>query len=99
MKKPQSDVYDSFSSVWREYIQGLEDSLDKLEKDIQEASEMSEKCTSEWCTATEHVINELSDSLFGIHEPKFSSDQDSAKLKTLKKRVHDLYAQYKSVIS
>ncbi|HMB31966.1 MAG TPA: hypothetical protein VKN82_09095 [Desulfohalobiaceae bacterium] len=97
MKQPQSDIHDSITTNWREYLQGLEEALVKTEKDIDEASSMSEQCTSEWCTATEHVIDELSNSLFSIHEPKFASDEDTKKLKTLKKRVHDLYAKYKSV--
>lgn len=58
---------------------------------------MSEKCTGEWCEATEHVIDELSNSLFSISEPRWSSEEDSKKLKALKRRIHDLYTKYKSV--
>ena len=43
------------------------------------------------------IIDELSSALFSIHEPKFASEEDSKKLKALKKKVHDLYAKYKSV--
>ncbi len=96
-KQPQSDIYDSYSASWRIYIQGLEDSLTMLEKDINEAAEMSEMCTSEWCTATEHVIDELANSLFSIHEPRFATEEDSQKIKSMKRRVHELYAKYKSV--
>ena len=71
--------------------------LNILEKDLDEAAEMSEKCTGEWCEATEHVIDELSNSLFSISEPRWSSEEDSKKLKALKRRIHDLYAKYKSV--
>ncbi len=96
-KQPQSDVYDTFSKSWKVYIQGMEESLHKLEKDIDEAAEMSDKCTSEWCTATEHVIDELANSLFSIHEPRFSDKEDSQKIRSMKKKVHELYAKYKSV--
>ena len=57
---------------------------------------LSEKCTGEWCEATEHVIDELSNSLFSISEPRWSSEEDSKKLKALKRRIHDLYAKYKA---
>jgi len=97
MKQAQSDIHDSLAVRWRDYVQGLEEALNKLEKDIDEASEMSERCTAEWCTATEHVIDELSNALFSIHEPKTASDEDTKKLKSLKKKVHDLYTRYKSV--
>lgn len=68
-----------------------------MEKDIDEAANMADQCSAEWCTATEHVIDDLASALFSIHEPKFASDEDTKKLKELKRRVHDLYARYKSV--
>lgn len=74
----------------------MEESLDMLEKEIDEAAEMSEICTAEWCEATEHVVDELNNSLFSIREPRWSSEEDSKKLKELKRRVHDLYAKYKA---
>jgi Mg2+ and Co2+ transporter CorA len=97
MKQPQSDIHDSIATRWNDYLQGLHDALDQLEKDIEEAKEMKAECTAEWCTATEHVIDDLANALFSIHEPKFASEEDSKKLKTLRKRVHDIYADYKNV--
>ena len=95
-KEPYKSIASQMDTGWREYMNGLEQSLNQLEKDIQEASQMSDSCTSEWCTATEHVIDELANALFSIHEPSFASEQDTKKLKDLKKRVHELYAKYKS---
>jgi hypothetical protein len=97
MKKPHKRITDSMEASWKEYMSGLEQSLRDLEADIEEAAGMSETCTAEWCTATEHVLDELANSLFSIHEPRFASEDDTAKLKELKKRVHDLYARYKAV--
>ncbi|MCF8105054.1 MAG: hypothetical protein K9K64_06200 [Desulfohalobiaceae bacterium] len=95
-KEPYKSIADNMDSGWREYLTSLESSLNQLEKDIEEASQMSDACTSEWCTATEHVIDELSNALFTIHEPSFATDQDTKKLKGLKKKVHELYAKYKT---
>lgn len=81
---------------WRVFVNNLERSLDLLEKDIEEAAEMAALCTSEWCTATEHVIDEISNALFSISEPRWISEKDSQKLRKLKRRLHDLYAKYKS---
>jgi hypothetical protein len=92
----QTDVQNSIVEGWRVFINNMESSLDILEKGITEAAEMSEACTSEWCQATEHVIDELANSLFSISEPHWSSDEDNKKIKDLKRRVHDLYAKYKS---
>ncbi|MFP4108691.1 MAG: hypothetical protein ACLFTF_09830 [Desulfonatronovibrio sp.] len=97
MKQAHANIQDTFSSSWRTYIKGLEDSLKSLEEDINEAAEMSDKCTSEWCTATEHVIDELANSLYSIHEPSFATEEDSRKIKDLKKQVHNLYGKYQSI--
>ena len=85
--------------AWRTYLTALEQSLEKLEQDIKEAAEMSDVCTEEWCTATEHVIDELGNSLFSISEPRWSDESDSKRIKALKRRLHDLYAKYKGVSS
>jgi hemerythrin-like domain-containing protein len=81
---------------WRVFINNLEKGLDMLEEDIDEAAKMADACTLEWCQAVEHVIDELSNSLYSISEPSWSSDKDSKKIKELRKRLHDLYAKYKS---
>ena len=81
---------------WRTFISNLEKGLEILEQDINEAASMSDACTLEWCEAVEHVIDELSNSLFSISEPTWSSEEDSKKIKQLRKKLHDLYAKYKS---
>jgi hypothetical protein len=92
----QSDVKESVVRNWREFINNMEDSINLLDRQIDEAAEMREICTSEWCEATEHVIDDLSNSIFSIHEPHWASDEDSKKIKALRRRVHDLYAKYKA---
>ena len=91
----QADIQQEVIENWRMFVSNLEKSLEMLEKGIDEASEMREICTSEWCVATEHVIDELSNSLYSISEPSWASEEDSKKIKALKKRLHDLYAKYK----
>lgn len=80
---------------WNIYLSSLEDSLKELEKDIDEAANMTGVCTDEWCEAIEHVIDDLNNSLFAISEPRWATEEDSRKIKKLKKRVYDLYAKYK----
>ena len=96
MSIPIDAIPNEMVDGWRMFVNNLAKSLDMLEKDIEEAAQMQEECTLEWCEATEHVIDELSNSLFSISEPRWTSDEDSKKLKALKRRVHDLYARYKS---
>ena len=97
MSMPKDEIHREYVRAWRTYLNSLEQALSKLEADINEASEMAGVCTDEWCQATEHVIDELSNALFSISEPRWSDKEDSAKIKQLKRRVHDLYADYRNV--
>lgn len=92
----QNNVQNQFVEGWRSFIGNMEESLNVLERGLDEAAEMREVCTSEWCEATEHVIDELSNSLFSVSEPRWASEEDSRKIRQLKKRLHDLYAKYKA---
>ena len=88
----QSNVVES----WRQLISNMEESLNLLEKGLDEAVEMRDICTDEWCVATEHVLDELSNGLFSISEPKWAPEEDSKRLKAMKRRVHDLYGKYRA---
>jgi len=90
------DIQNKVVQSWRDHLSNMEESLNILEKGINEAAEMTEICTDEWCTATEHVMDNLSNELFSISEPAWAPEEDSKKLKELKRRLHDLYAEYKS---
>jgi hypothetical protein len=99
MAMPKDDIYKPMVEGWKDFMVSLEKSLELLEQDIDETVKMADQCTAEWCQATEHVIDELSNALFSISEPRWSSEADSQKIKELKKRVHDAYAKYKSAAS
>jgi hypothetical protein len=82
---------------WRMFINSIKESLDSLEKGIDEAYEMIDICTPEWRIANEHVMDELNNRIFSISEPYWSSDDDTRRLRALKKKFHDLYARYKAI--
>ncbi len=84
-------------SAHRDFMKGLEKAVEILEKDIGEAREMSQICTDEWCQATENVIDELHKSVYSISEPRWLTNEDSEKIRTLRRRVKDLYAKYRAV--
>lgn len=81
----------------REFMSNLEKSIDLLEHDIDEAAEMTQICTDEWCLSTEGVVDELAKVIYSISEPRWLTDEDSKKISHLRHRTHDLYAKYKSV--
>ena len=82
--------------AWRGFVDNLGKSLDMLDKEIDFTSKMANACTIEWCQVTEQTLDEISNALFSISEPSWVADEDSKKLKALKKKVHDVYAKYKA---
>ena len=88
-------IQESVIQNWRQFMDNMEKSLDLVEDQLDQAAEMTEICTSEWCEATEHVLDDLGNWLFSISEPRGSSQEDSQRIRRLKKRLHDLYAKYK----
>jgi hypothetical protein len=97
MAMPKNEMQNQIVEAWRTYLTAMEQSVEMLEQDIDEAARMAAICTDEWCEATEHVIDELGNALFSISEPRWSTPEDSQKIKKLKRRVYDLYVNYKGV--
>jgi len=44
-----------------------------------------------------HLFDELGNALFSISEPRWSSDEDSKRIKALKRRLYDIYVNYRGV--
>ena len=97
MAMPKDETQAEIVEAWRTYLDALEKSLALIDDDIRQASEMTDICTDEWCEATEHYIDDINNALFSISEPRWASKEDSNKIKALKRRVHDLYADYREV--
>ena len=97
MSMPKDNIYSEMNKAWETYLAALENSLDKLEKDIEEAKKIAGVCTNEWCEAIEHVIDDLNNALFSISEPRWSDVDHSKRIKTLKRRIYDIYVNYKGV--
>ena len=99
MELPAEIVRREMYAGWKAFVDNLEKSLDLLEREIDFTSKMIDACTLEWCQSTEHALDEISNSLFSISEPTLASEEDSRKLKVLKRKIHDVYAQYKAAAS
>ena len=83
--------------AWRTFVDSLERSASYLEQDLTDAKEMMDICTGEWCQATEHYIDDIGNALFSISEPRWASEEDTKRIKDLKRRLHEIYAQYKGL--
>ncbi|MDR3542517.1 MAG: hypothetical protein P4L69_16385 [Desulfosporosinus sp.] len=93
--KMQNEMVESFLSGHHNFIVNLNYSLDMIEKDINETAEMEALCTSEWCVAVEHCLDEVANGVYSISEPRWTSKEKSREFRNVRRRVHDLYAQYR----
>lgn len=95
----QKQKVESFQMAHRNFMENLSESLAILEHDIDEAKEVDNICTGEWCTAVESSLDELAKYIYSISEPRWVSNTDSHKLSEMRRRVHDIYARYRGVRS
>jgi DNA-binding ferritin-like protein (Dps family) len=93
----QTKMMESFLTSHREFMDQLEKSLNMLEKNVTDAADLKKVCTDEWCRFTEDLLDDLAKAVYSISEPRWVNDKDSKKLKSLRQRVHDLYATYKGI--
>ncbi|MFW6323909.1 MAG: hypothetical protein ACOC0U_02495 [Desulfovibrionales bacterium] len=97
VRKPHMKVHQTMEEWWRMHISNMEEAINNLEEEITDAKETQDICTDEWCDATEHALDEIANQIYHIHEPTFSSNEDTKKIKDMKKRLHDIYYQYRQV--
>ena len=91
----QKRMEESFLRTHRDFIKNLTTSLEVIEKDMKETTEMQKICTDEWCQATESYLDELAKMIYSISEPRWLTRDDSARIRDLRARIHDLYARYR----
>ncbi|MFZ2447036.1 MAG: hypothetical protein WAW37_11815 [Syntrophobacteraceae bacterium] len=80
---------------WRAFSDSMHESLSRLEEIVNDIADMRGVCRDEWCEMNECMLGEATVSAFAISEPHFAPEEDSKKLKELKKRIHDLHRNLK----
>jgi hypothetical protein len=86
-----ADQADRGEQSWNEFTGSMHESLVRLEEIVDDIAEMRGVCRDEWCSTNECTLGEATVAAFAISEPHWASDEDSKKLKELKKRIHDLH--------
>ncbi len=95
--KKQKEMVESFQMTNRDFIKNLDVSLDILDHRISEAKEVDTNCTGTLCKAIENSINDLSNYLYSISEPRWGSNTESKQLSGMRTRIHDMYYKYRGV--
>lgn len=97
MSMPKDEIQLQLHNAWMQHFDSLEKSVERLETYIEEAKGMAGICTDEWCEATELLIDDLNNALFSISEPRTNDPELSLKIKKLRRRIYDLYVNYKGI--
>lgn len=93
----QGGVYAPMDDAWHSYMQNLFASMQKMEQAVNEAAGMPMDCTESWCANARALLDDLNHQIFSIHEPKWSTDEDSKRIKEMKRKVYDIYARLASI--
>lgn len=95
--KRQVEMEELMVLAHREFVGHLEKSLDLLNTEIDEARDMVQICTGEWCRSAESVLDDLARVVYAISEPRWLSEADSQRIRRLRQRIHDLYGRYRNL--
>lgn len=93
----QKDMEQNMLMAHREFIAGLEKTLDMLKDDINEVEGLKGECTDEWCKSREDFLDYVHKSIYSLSEPRWAEKEDSQKITELRRRVKDLYVHFKGV--
>lgn len=93
----QAGVHAPLSQAWQTYTENLHASMQKLEQTVNEAAEMPMDCTEEWCANARALLDDLNHQIFSIHEPKWSTSEDEARIKEMRRKIHDIYARLAAI--
>ncbi len=76
------------------YLSTLEHALFQMEKVSKIRSRSHSACTNEWCESVEEAINELTEAIYAFNIPRWANQEQSARVKTLKRKARVVYAKY-----
>ncbi len=80
---------------WDDFTSSLDSGLDRLESIVDDVADLREVCQDEWCEVAECLLDEATVAAFAISEPHWISDGNSMRIKSIKKKIHDLHAANK----
>jgi len=94
----QGGVKARVDDAWHVYMKNLVESMDTMERTVNEAAEMPMNCTETWCSNARALLDDLNHQIFSIHEPKWSTPEDSARIKVMKRKVYDIYSRLATIV-
>lgn len=93
----QKEMEQNMLIAHRQFITGLERSLDMLNDEISEVEGISGECSDEWLKSREDFLDYLHKSIYSLSEPRWAEKEDSQKIHYLRNRIKDLYGHVKNI--
>lgn len=94
----QNEMVESFQAGHRNFIINMNQSLDMIERDLDEMAKIKAFYSNKWNVPVTFCLDEVAKDIYSISEPRWGSKKGSAALRQTRRRVHDLYAKYKGVV-
>ncbi len=89
---------EKLAALTKEFIEGIEEAIKTLEDEIKEASDVEHAGHEEWEKSIEGYIDELHNIIFSLPEPRYGHEELHQKVKALRKKIKDLYADFRNMI-
>ncbi len=83
--------------AWRCYIRQVDSSLGILEKDLQALLEKRGCASDEWVRHVDEMIEEISNIIFSIREPRWAEHTDASLVRNLKMRIYEFSARFHEI--
>ena len=91
------ELQEKLIGAQKEFIDQIEEAINRLENEIKEASEVEHSGRAEWERSIGGYIDELHRVIFSIAEPRYGSEKEHKKIAELRKKLKDLYADFKNM--
>ena len=79
---------------WAGYVQGLNQSLDSLQKEIERVERLQTPVSGEWNAATEETLNRLFHVLYSVHEITYPTAEARHELLAMLHRLNNIQETY-----
>ena len=91
------ELQEALVGAQKEFIEQIEEAINRLESEIKEASEVEHAGHKEWQRSIGGYIDELNRVIFSIAEPRYGSEEDHKKIADLRRKVKELYEDFKNM--
>lgn len=92
------ELQEKLVGAQKEFVDQIEEAVSRLEAEIKEASDVEQAGHAEWERSIGGYIDELCRVIFSMAEPRYGSEEAHKKIAALRKRLKDLYVDFRDMV-